>query len=250
MLRRVFLPAVRIGDLPLPAEAAHHLFDVLRLAAGAKVEVFDAGGNLAEGVIVSVDGHWRVRVGSLMQTAARLRWTIASATPKGNRADWMVEKLSEFGTAVFIPLQTARSVVHPEGEGKRGRWERLARESAEQSRRGDVMRVEPLAKVEDVLRAIATSPAGGGRKVAWYFSTSAAAIPATEAVASLRSSHLVCFIGPEGGWTDVEIERFDESGAIAVRLTQTVLRIETAAVAAAAILGSLADVRRATPGPL
>ena len=87
----------------------------------------------------------------------------------------MVEKLSELGAAAFIPLITARSVVHPEGRGKRDRWQRLATESAKQSRRVGVMRIEELTKLEDALAAAA----GAG----WYLSPGDDAVGVSEAVA-------------------------------------------------------------------
>jgi 16S rRNA (uracil1498-N3)-methyltransferase len=250
------------GDIPLPPDAAHHLRDVLRLGAGASVELFDAAGNTADGVLVAGDspkgepgGRLLVRVNAVVAaTRSAFRCTIASAIPKGNRADWMIEKLSELGVATLIPLQTGRSVVHPEGAGKIGRWERLANESAKQCRRNDVMRIEPLEKLEAVLDALAGAAgpeAGPMRPVAWYFSTEAGAIPVAEAIARFRgdgpareemsAAGLTCFIGPEGGWTEDEIRRFDAAGVLAVRLTRTILRIETAALAAAAVIDSMLE---------
>jgi 16S rRNA (uracil1498-N3)-methyltransferase len=161
-------------------------------------------------------------------------WSVAAAVPKGERADWMVEKLSELGADAFIPLITARSVVHPEGRGKRGRWQRLATESAKQSRRAGVMRIGELTRLED---AVALAVASGG---GWYLSTADDAQPASNAVGEAApGAALHLFIGPEGGWTQQELDAMNSAGLKPVRLMGTILRIETAAVAAAAVVAVL-----------
>ena len=181
-----------------------------------------------------------MRVAELADTGpapATRQWTIVAAVPKGERADWMVEKLCELGTAEFVPLAAARSVVLPEGRNKRERWSRIATEAAKQSRRSGVMRVGELTLDDDALAALAAEPG----RVGWYFSTAPDARPAAEAVAALPgNAPVTAFVGPEGGWTDDELARFGAAGLTAVRLTDTVLRVETAAVAAAALIGTLA----------
>ena len=171
-----------------------------------------------------------------------LTWTVAAAVPKGERADWMVEKLSELGTTAFIPLAAARSVVLPEGRNKRERWARIATEAAKQSRRPGVMRVGELMTVDAVLKELAESSNAAG----WYFSTAGDAKPVGEAADALPpgTRSIVAFVGPEGGWTDDELSRFAAAaGLTPVRLTATVLRIETAAVAAAAVIGAVVAPR-------
>jgi 16S rRNA (uracil1498-N3)-methyltransferase len=166
------------------------------------------------------------------------QWTIASAVPKGGRADWMIEKLSELGAATFIPLASARSVVLPEGKAKFQRWRRLAAEAAKQSRRVGVMRIEELTRVEDLIRL-------PDREEGWYFSTSAGAQPVPVALAAwgargVKPQSMMLLVGPEGGWTGEEEAGFRANGLIAVSLGSTVLRVETAAVAAGAIMAALA----------
>jgi 16S rRNA (uracil1498-N3)-methyltransferase len=148
----------------------------------------------------------------------------------------MVEKLSELGVAEFVPLAAARSVVLPEGKAKRERWNRIATEAAKQSRRAGVMRISELT---DVATALRRAPK------AWFLSTeSSDAAPVARAAAELPGdAPLTAFIGPEGGWTDAEREQFVATGATPVRLTTTILRIETAAVATAAVVASLAPDR-------
>lgn len=249
MARRIHVPQVRPGDLPLDAAQARHARSALRLADGTAVEVFDDAGRVADGVLVLRGAHdaaVRVkRVGAAASEGAGLRWTVAAAVPKGERADWMVEKLSELGAAAFVPLAAARSVVLPEGRGKRERWVRIATESAKQSRRAGVMRIGQLTAVADVVAQVA---AANGAAAGWYLSTAGGAVPAAEAVGTVLAAgvgELTLLVGPEGGWTADEVAAFDRAGLTPVRLTDTVLRVETAAVAAAAVVGSLVSAGRA-----
>ena len=273
MARRIHVRDLFAGEIPLDAAQAHHARHVLRLTDGTAVEAFDDAGGVAAGVLVlGPAGDVSVRVDRIdtpgaadWSAAAGVQLTVAAAVPKGDRADWMVEKLSELGAAAFVPLAAARSVVLPEGKNKRDRWVRIATEAAKQSRRAGVMRVGELTPLADALRAVAGSAgaAGGGAAAAtaWYLATEAHARPAPvgDAVRDLTDrAALTAFVGPEGGWTDEERRRFEAAGARAVRLTTTVLRVETAAVAVAALVGSLAldaprsgdDHRTRSPDPL
>jgi 16S rRNA (uracil1498-N3)-methyltransferase len=232
------VPQLRAGEIALDPAQARHARDALRLTAGDAVEVFDDAGNSATGELVRVTGgEVIVRVDSLIQRSSpnSFRWTIAAAVPKGERADWMIEKLSELGTAEFIPLAAERSVVLPEGKNKRERWMRIATESAKQSRRVGVMRIGELTSVRNLLATIKEAP----DITAWYFSTAIDAQSVSNVTSTLKS--LVALIGPEGGWTDTEVAAFSEAKLTPVRLTRTVLRVETAAVAAAAVIGSLVN---------
>jgi 16S rRNA (uracil1498-N3)-methyltransferase len=139
----------------------------------------------------------------------------------------MIEKLSELGVARFVPLAAARSVVLPEGRNKRERWMRIATESAKQSRRRGVMRIEELTKVD-----LAAQQAAGTRAI--VLSTEASATPILDALTD-APPRVTLFIGPEGGWTDEELRGFAGHDVRAVKLTDTVLRVETAAVVGAAI---------------
>jgi 16S rRNA (uracil1498-N3)-methyltransferase len=246
VIRRVHIsrPLVE-GSLDLDRPQAHHVRNVLRLSAGDTIEVFDDRGTVAQAAIEQCDAAGvRVRVGQVERLPQARPIIIASAVPKGDRADWMIEKLSELGVARFVPLQTARSVVHPKGQSKLERWRRIATESSKQSRRAGVMRIDELTRLEDALGAAqatsdaAESPAQSGldRRGALYLSTAPDAVPILSASSFIvpRSS-LVLFIGPEGGWTDEELARFTSAGLTGVKLTATILRVETAAVAAAVV---------------
>jgi len=234
VVRRIHVPRLAVGDIPLAPAQAHHARDVLRLAEGSAVEVFDDGGAVADATLFFHEPDEAfVRVERVLERSAPvLRIVVAAAVPKGDRADWMIEKLSELGTDAFIPLATAHSVVLPEGKGKHERWVRIATESAKQSRRRGVMRIEPLTPVERVMKAT---------RVGWFLRGDDDAAPVRRAVLDLPAEgELTLLIGPEGGWTDAEIAIAKTCGLMPVRLTPTVLRVETAAIAAAGFVAAFA----------
>jgi 16S rRNA (uracil1498-N3)-methyltransferase len=233
-MRRILVPKVSPGRIEISGSQAHHLRDVLRLPAGEKIEAFDRAGVRAAGTIASITPQ-AITLDIEQITPApdqHAALTIAASIPKGSRADWMIEKLSELGVDIFIPLAAQRSVVLPRGQSKSDRWQRLAAESAEQSARTGVMQIDPLANLPALIQHIDASGIA-----AWYLSPAQGADSILRLIAHLPPA-LLLLIGPEGGWSENEVALFAEHGIAPLRLTQTILRIETAAVAAAAIIQS------------
>jgi 16S rRNA (uracil1498-N3)-methyltransferase len=229
MPRRIHAPLLHPGPVPLTAEQAHHARKVLRLSDGETVELFDDAGHVASGVLqFEGTNDASVQVDAISApTSQNLSLTIASAIPKGERADWMIEKLSELGVHAFIPLAAARSVVLPEGRNKLERWTRIAMESAKQSRRVGTMHIGVLTTVESAIRQL--------EGPAWLCSTEGNATPIMQIARGLPKT-LLLFIGPEGGWTEQEAATFAQAKIPSVQLTNTILRIETAAITGAALL--------------
>lgn len=235
MARRIHVKKLEIGEVRLDAAEAHHARDVLRLADRSPVEVFDDDGRQASGLLIR-DGASgaAVLLTQIIEKQNAAEWTIAAAVPKGERADWMVEKLSELGATAFIPLAAERSVVLPQGSNKMDRWKRIAIESAKQSRRAMPMRIEPLISVDQLL----ANRMGTNQSIAgWYLSTEPSATPVMQLLTP-TPQRVLAMVGPEGGWTDGEMKAFEKFGFLPVKLTSTILRVETAAIAIAALIGS------------
>jgi 16S rRNA (uracil1498-N3)-methyltransferase len=230
--RRLHAPELRApGAIALDAGEAHHARDVLRLRAGDAVDLFDDAGRSARGTIETCSASAVVvRVGSIDDPRPVSGITIASAIPKGERADWMIEKLSELGVDRFIPLHSERSIVLPAGKNKRDRWIRIATEAAKQSRRRGVMRIDELTPLAEVLRE-------SSKALSFHLSTEPNARSIHEQLqAQPTSCHARLLVGPEGGWTDAETRAMRDAGLTGVKLTETILRVETAAIAGAAIV--------------
>ena len=244
VLRRLHTAAaLRAGLVELDKGEAHHARAVLRLGVGDEIELFDDGGAVARGVIERCDGAAVVaRVDHVDRRPATTGLVIASAVPKGDRAEWMVEKLSELGVDRFVPLAAERSVVLPVGKNKRDRWQRIATEAAKQSRRVGVMRIDELTDVARLLTpSLGTPGKDRGEGLFCFLDTDARAPSLLDHLQSQFSdlkSEVTLLIGPEGGWTADETALMRDRGLTPVKLTATILRVETAAVSAAAIVAS------------
>ena len=195
------------------------------------VELFDGIGLVAEGVVVGVDGSaLRVKV-TACETRAPSRPSVSIAAPpiKGARCETMVDQLSQIGAARWIPLLTERTVVNPR-PGRIDKWRRIVIESAKQCGRAHLMTVDQPTPITTLLGEpsgrLLLADAGGGPM--------SGLTPALD-----RDEPVVVIIGPEGGLTEDERESVRQSAASEIRLGPFVLRVETAAVAAAvALLGT------------
>lgn len=229
-IRRFFHDDLASGPrrIDLPPDEAKHARRVLRIERGDRVELFDGAGRIADGTVESATREVSIRVDAVRE-AARARPTIdvAVAMPKGDRAATLVEKLSELGADRLIPLSTKRSVVDP-GKGKLERFDRIALEAAKQCGRPWLMTIDRPTTIERVI-------ANAGDAVGL--------IGDPDGVQELpivgsggHAARVLVLIGPEGGWTAEERAAASEAGFTAWRFAENVLRIETAAMAAVAIL--------------
>jgi 16S rRNA (uracil1498-N3)-methyltransferase len=217
------VPLAFVADLDAPVlDSAdhHHLARVLRLRVGDPVSVSDGCGawrpaRFAE----SPEADGDVRQVSAPVPAI----TLVFALPKGDRPEWIVQKGTELGIDRFVPMHTARSVVRWEGAKavkQIERLQRIAREAAMQSRRAWLPEIDSpraFAQCVSLDGAVVAEPGG----------------------APPQLDRATILIGPEGGFTEDEL-------AIApatVGLSSLVLRVETAALAAAAIFTALRDHR-------
>jgi 16S rRNA (uracil1498-N3)-methyltransferase len=219
----------RDGKLHLLADEARHLSRVCRFGVGDVVEVFDGNGGASRAQVVKIDND-RVEltvVGAAMpDRPAPLRLTLASAVPKGDRFDWLVEKATELGIERMIPIVTERSVVTP-GDPKLERLRRAIVEASKQCGRNQLMVLEPLSRWEHL---VGTCP-GAIKLVA-----DPTGIPPRRWPGITPRRLVVLAIGPEGGFTDQERQIADQMGWIAISLSVNTLRIETAGLAGCAAL--------------
>jgi 16S rRNA (uracil1498-N3)-methyltransferase len=212
---------VFVDDLANPGLAdddRHHLSRVLRLRDGELVTVSDGVGSwrvcrFTQTGELEPSGETRVEPRQLPEI------TIGFGIPKGDRPEWIVQKLTEIGADRIVPLHTERGVVRwdaARGARHLERLRKISREAACQSRRTWLPVVEP---VTDVVQLIGTP------------GVAIAAMGGSEP--SLAASTIL--IGPEGGWTEREIA----GSAVCVGLGTTVMRVETSALVACALLVQL-----------
>jgi len=227
--------AVRGGMAELRGEDARHLTRVLRAEAGQRYEISDGQSAYLAEIAEARGPHVVFRVIEPLDTPATpLRITLCAALIKFDRFEWMVEKATELGVERILPVEAERSGKGlPEASRKRtGRWARIARESSQQARRVRAPEIRPAVRFERCLAEEADYR---------YFLEEAAAPPLLRVLQALpacraSASSAALLTGPEGGWTDAERQLAAAAGWQPVSLGPQVLRAETAAAAAIAVL--------------
>jgi len=213
----------------LIGEHAAHLARVLRAQAGQEFDIA-ADGVVRRGRILSVsENRVEFQLGEEVESAPVAQVTLALAIIKFDRMEWAIEKCTELGVARIVPFVARRTDAHLAAAAVKRveRWRRIAREASEQARRVAPPEIADPVKLRDVLAL-----AGETRVV----------LSEVETVVSLRGlcgaggSSLLLAVGPEGGWTNQELQAFAEAGWKAAALGPTILRAETAAIAAMAVV--------------
>ena len=221
------------GVYRLKSNEAKHLTRVCRLGVGDEIEIFDGAGFATRSRVITLGNDWvdLTAVGKpIPEQSAPFPLVLASASPKSDRLEWLVEKATELGVARFIPLVCDRSVVEP-GPGKISRLARTVIEASKQCGRARLMVIDPPTRWSSVVESFSES-----RKfLADARGRSAGQLPE---IASGRP--VILAVGPEGGFTPAELDQAKSAGWIMVQLGVNTLRIETAAVAGAAALFSRA----------
>jgi len=230
------LPAAAGLDVTLPPGESHHAAHVLRLRAGAAVELFDGRGTRATGRVAEVRRRGvRVTVEAIHAAEARCGPVVhlAFAVPKGSRLDWLLEKATELGAASLQQVIFERSVAGTARPTQTGR-ERLLGHCVAAAKQAGTDFLPDLADPVPLADLLAR-PWEGVRLVG---DLGEAALPLADALGG-RAGEILVLVGPEGGLTDAERERVLAAGFVPVQIGRTTLRIETAALALLAAVMAL-----------
>jgi len=236
-LTRVYIegPLAAGKRVKLEGNAASHITRVLRLRVGAALTLFDgAGGEYEASIDKAHGGEVIVAVGrhADLERESPLAITLAQGVSRGERMDLVVQKATELGVAHLAPVLSERSVVRltaQQSDRKVNHWRAIAIAACEQCGRNRLPSVAAPVALRDFLKSDAATAAG----------TRLLLSPA--GAATLRdlprpSAGVTVLIGPEGGLTDEEQQAAVAAGFTALRLGPRVLRTETAAIAALALL--------------
>jgi 16S rRNA (uracil1498-N3)-methyltransferase len=230
--RRFFVDAIRGGAAELRGEEARRLTRVLRAEPGQRYEITDSHQAwLAE--IAEARGDWVVFrvIEPAPSPEAPVRVTLAAALIKFDRLEWMIEKVTELGVERILPFEAARSEkgLAAAARNRTQRWRRIAKESSQQSRRLRAPEILPPVSFEAAL----AEPADYRY---WLEEAGAAPLAHMLPACRTRSAAVGLLTGPEGGWTGPERELALAAGWQPVSLGPRILRAETAAIAAMAML--------------
>ncbi len=230
MTRRRWIADEVSGDrAAIIGSHAQHLSRVLRARVGQHFDIA-TGDSVRAGVVITVsDSRVEFELGEGVPSKVSPLITLALAVFKFDRMEWAIEKCTELGVQRVIPVIAQRTESHLAASAvKRAeRWRRIARQASEQSRRASAPEISEPVELKELLQfpnanRIVLSEAERERMLKDSLSA-----PANE---------IILAIGPEGGWTDGEIALFLNAGWTSASLGNTILRSETAAIAAVAVV--------------
>ena len=208
---------------------AEHLIRVLRARPGQQFDIA-TGPIVRRGRIVTItDNRVDFELADEISASPALALTLLLAVFKFDRLEWAIEKCTELGVSQIIPVIARRTDAHLAAASvkRSDRWRRIALQAAEQSRRGTPPEIASPMKLPE-----AVTQSAGLRIV---LAESERQTFLADLLTSHEQGEITLAIGPEGGWTNEELNLFQKSGWSSASLGSTVLRAETAAIAATAI---------------
>lgn len=224
----------------------HHMVKVLRLREGDEVDISD-----------TVEWEYRARITSLGKEEAQLEIldkqtfaaepsvevTLFQGIPKAGKMETIIQKCVELGAHDIVPVFMDRTVVVDRGNfgRKTERWSRVAAEAVKQCKRGIIPEVTEPVKMKDVYAAFADYdlvlfPYENERRRSIKEALLTASDPLYEEITGKKLERIAVLIGPEGGFSDEEAAAVTEAGGESVSLGGTILRTETAGMAALAMI--------------
>ncbi|HEV2800244.1 MAG TPA: 16S rRNA (uracil(1498)-N(3))-methyltransferase [Pyrinomonadaceae bacterium] len=245
----------------LAREETQHLRNVLRLKAGDEAFVFDGAGREYACVVAASErgGRRGAETATLevreqvepQRPESPLTLRLAVALLKGEKFDLVVQKATELGASIIVPVVTKRADVrvregHEAASSRVARWRRLALEAAKQSGRARLPEVCAPVELAALLTGthgsgaslVANTPSGGVERRLFFTERGGRSLKETlgEWPAAMRPSKLTALVGAEGGWEDEEIAQATAAGWHAVTFGGRILRAETAAIVVTALL--------------
>jgi 16S rRNA (uracil1498-N3)-methyltransferase len=228
--RRWIADEVSGNRAALTGPHAEHLSRVLRARVGQEFDI-STQKETRRGRIVRIDPE-RVEfeLGEQVETSVTPNITIALSIFKFDRMEWAIEKCTELGAAQIVPVIASRTEAHLAAAAAKRmeRWQRIVRQATEQSRRTSPPQISEPIRLKNAVSLPASK-----RIVLAEIERD---LPLKEALESHHPDHeLILAFGPEGGWTEAELKLFRDAGWTSASLGTSILRTETAAIAAVAI---------------
>ena len=243
-MHRFFIPQPYGDTMTITGVDARHIYTVLRMQCGSRVQIVSDDGVTALAEIT--DTHESVVTVKCLELLAEshepsVRIVLAQGLAKGEKMDFIIQKAVELGVSEIIPVAMEHSVVRLEGDKavkKVERWQKIAEAAAKQSKRDIIPMVQP---VQTLVQILANDPCCDCKLIAYECEDKLGLKAALQKEQDLKE--LLLIIGPEGGISEAELQQARTAGALGVSLGKRILRAETAAlVAAAAIFYETGDL--------
>jgi 16S rRNA (uracil1498-N3)-methyltransferase len=228
--RRWIADEVSQNSAALTGSHAEHLVRVLRARLGQEFDIATPAGVRRGHIVRLEEGRVEFQLGEVLPAPAQPNVTLVLSIFKFDRMEWAIEKCTELGVARIVPVIARRTDAHLAAAAAKRmeRWQRIAHQASEQSRRNVPPEISAPVKLEEAVEL-----SGGVRVV---LAESEHGVTLRDALApSSRGVSVLLAIGPEGGWTEAELELFRTAGWTSTSLGSTILRAETAAIAAMAV---------------
>ncbi len=228
--------AVQADEVHFSPETSRQISHVLRLRTGSRVMVLDNSGFEMLTDLVDVnDGECVGRVVQKEQckTEPQTKLLMILSLTQREKFEWMLQKCTEVGASAFLPMITSRSLSQKKSDAssKYARWKTILKEAAEQSGRGIIPELRDVEDFDEVIKNVTRQYSLC--LMAWE---SEHQKKLDDLLREHRAEKIAVMIGPEGGFAEEEVERAAGAGFHPVTLGNRILRMETAAVVAAALV--------------
>ena len=235
-MRRFFVAPEAVQDdiVRFDAELARHMGKALRLTAGEQVTVSAGDGTaylveLTEFQKDAVTGRILERMDNLQETAIEV--VLYQGMPKGDKLELIIQKCTELGVSGVVPVETSRSVVHLDSgkaAKKLERWQKIAQEASQQSKRVQVPTVGPYYNWKQFLQHLSEQ---NGLTIVFWEDEQTQSLKALLRSQAEKPQRINLVVGPEGGLSEEEVEQLRALGAVSASLGKRILRTETAGMA-------------------
>jgi 16S rRNA (uracil1498-N3)-methyltransferase len=229
--------------ITVSGEDVRHIRAVLRMKTGDELLLCDGRGTEYTAKITGMD---RSAINAEITSRSKKdiqypRVTLGQGLPKSDKMDWIVQKATELGVADIVPIITERTIVKvKDGEKRKARWQKIAREAAMQSNRADIPRVGAIRSLQDFILSRDPEPLTPDPSV-----LPLKLLPWEEAVEPIKgvlrqnpgAKNIIVLIGPEGGFSKDEAGMAKGKGFAPVSIGPNILRTETAALAVLSMIG-------------
>lgn len=219
----------------IDGEDAKHISKSLRMKAGEEITLITPSQQQAQGIIESISGeqvYLKILSNKPCENEPSVEITLYQALPKGDKMEYIIQKSVELGVAKIVPVISARCISRPDEKSlnkKQLRWQKIAKEAAQQSRRGIIPTVEKALTFKEAVQQITKQDAEsiifyecGGESVKKLLDKTPKAVN--------------IFIGSEGGFEPEEVKMVETAGGHKATLGKRILRAETAPLAAISII--------------
>lgn len=239
-MKRIFVRDLSGSELTISGGDANHLARSLRAKRGDKITAVDGFGNCAVIELVDFDKEKITarRLGELQRVDTEKKLILADCLPKQNRFNTIIEKATELGVDKIQPLISERTIARPGGmheNSKLERWNRIAKEAAEQCARDTIPEIGNICTLDEWLKKI--SPLDNTLLLfCWESERTATVRKVLNDYVKAGGEKIIVLIGPEGGFSEREVTDIKFAGGVSVTLGKRILKTDTAAISVLAMI--------------